>query len=94
MAVLFVLTSALICIFAGFAFGLMKNPPFVEKESGIKFNLTGIFWTSIIVYMISLYCVFAASAYRNALADFVKDNPTEEDTFSKAFEDRADAGSA
>jgi uncharacterized membrane protein len=92
--VLFVLTSALICIFAGFAFGLMKNPLFGTAESSIKFNLTGIFWTSIVVYFISLYCVFAASAYRNALAGFVRDNPTDEDTFSRAFESRADAESA
>jgi hypothetical protein len=91
---LFVLVSALICIFAGFAFGLMKNPLFEAKESGIAFNLTGVFWTSIFVYLLSLYCVFSASAYRNALTEFVKDNPIDEDTFSKAFENRADVGPA
>jgi hypothetical protein len=91
---MFVLIASAICIFAGFAFGLMKNPIFEGKDSGVEFNLSGIFWVSIIVYFISLYCVFSASAYRNALTDFVKDNPLDEDAFSKAFEDRRDAGSA
>jgi hypothetical protein len=91
---MFVLISSAICIFAGFAFGLMKNPIFEGKESGVEFNLSGIFWVSIIVYLISLYCVFSASAYRNALTDFVKDNPSDEDELSQALKDRRDARSA
>jgi hypothetical protein len=87
----FVLFSAMICLFAGFAFSLMKNPIFLPENSVVHFNTNGIFWTSIAVYVISLYCIFSASAYRNAMADFVKDNSREEDKFSSDFANRSDA---
>ncbi|MGY4168351.1 hypothetical protein [Bradyrhizobium sp. USDA 4529] len=87
----FVLVSAMICLFAGFAFSLMKNPIFLPKDSPVHFNANGIFWTSIVVYVFSLYCIFSASAYRNAMAEFVRDTPREEDTFSAQFENRTHA---
>ncbi|MGX4806947.1 hypothetical protein [Bradyrhizobium guangdongense] len=87
----FVLVSALICLFAGFAFSLMKNPIFLPKDSPVHFNTNGIFWTSIFVYLFSLYCIFSASAYRNAMAEFVRETPREEDTFSTQFENRPHA---
>jgi hypothetical protein len=87
----FVLFSAMICLFAGFAFSLMKNPIFLPKDSPVHFNANGIFWTSIVVYVFSLYCIFSASAYRNAMSEFVRDTAREEDTFSTQFENRANA---
>ena len=90
--VAFVLFSALICIFAGFAFSLMKNPVFVPTtETSLKFNPHGIFWASTFIYGLSLYCIFAASAYRNAMTGFVRDNRTDEEVFSKQWEERSDA---
>jgi hypothetical protein len=86
----FVLASAVICIFAGFAFSLMRNPIFdLHAPDAVSFNTRGIFWTSIVLYLISLYCVFSASAYRNALSEFVRDGSNDEAAFSIAFEARA-----
>jgi hypothetical protein len=90
--VAFVLFSALICLFAGFAFSLMKNPVFIPKETSVKFNPEGIFWASTIVYFFSLYCIFSASAYRNAMSGFVRDGRFEEDAFSAAWEKRGSNG--
>jgi hypothetical protein len=87
----FVLFSALICMFAGFSFSLMKNPVLISHEQVIKFNLSGIFWASIIVYVLSLYCFFFASAYRNAMAGFVRTTHKDEDTFAAEWESRSDA---
>ena len=80
----FVLVSAVICIFAGFAFGTMKNPALVPV-SGVVLNSNGIFWTSIFIYLLSLYCVFSASVYRNALSDFLQDSSSGEESFSLAI---------
>ena len=88
--VAFALFSALICVFAGFAFSLMKNPIFSTKDAGIQLNLTGIFWASIGIYVFSLYCFFSASAYRNAMTGFVQDTHVEEDSFSAEWETRSD----
>ncbi|WP_316159085.1 MULTISPECIES: hypothetical protein [unclassified Bradyrhizobium] len=90
----FVLFSAVICVFAGFAFSLMKNPVLSSHESGIKFNLSGVFWASVFTYLFSLYCFFAASAYRNAMTDFVKSARLDEDTFATEWERRSNAQNA
>jgi hypothetical protein len=90
----FVLFSAVICVFAGFAFSLMKNPVLNAHESTIKFNLTGIFWASVCAYLFSLYCFFAASTYRNAMTGFVKSARSDEDTFASEWERRSNARSA
>jgi|SRR5581483_4575938 hypothetical protein len=89
----FVLFSALICVFAGITFSLMKNPVFSESPA-ITFNFVGIFWLSIAVYIFSLYCFFSASAYRNAMAGFMTETHTDEDVFATAWEARSDARSA
>lgn len=86
----FVLFSALICVFAGIIFSLMKNPVLASHEQVIRFNLSGIFWSSLGLYIFSLYCFFSASAYRNAMAGFMSDVHTEEDTFALAWETRSD----
>src|SRR5262249_21923518 len=54
----------------------------IPKESAIKFNPEGIFWASTLTYFLSLYCIFSASAYRNAMTGFVRDNRFDEDAFS------------
>jgi hypothetical protein len=87
----FILFSAVICVFAGFAFSLMKNPVLTAHESTIKFNLTGVFWASVCAYLFSLYCFFAASAYRNAMTGFVKSTRSEEDKFADEWGRRSDA---
>jgi uncharacterized membrane protein (DUF485 family) len=86
----FVIYSALICVFAGFSFSLMKNPV-LSSHTEIKFNLPGIFWASLIVYLLSLYCFFSASVYRNAMEGFVKATPSDEDKFATDWERRSDA---
>lgn len=94
----FMFFSALICIVSGFSFSLMKNPAMSNDVT--RLNLNGIFWTSIGLYLFSLYCIFWASAYRNAMAPFVGDGPTrdstdparqttrDEDDFSQQWEQR------
>ncbi|MFO1097396.1 MAG: hypothetical protein U1E81_03740 [Xanthobacteraceae bacterium] len=86
----FIIFSALICIFSGFSFSLLRNPALSLSIPSTNFNLTGIFWSSIILYLFSLFCFFSASAYRNAMAGFVRDSRTEEDQFAVAWENRAD----
>jgi hypothetical protein len=90
----FILFSAVICVFAGFAFSLMKNPVLAAHGDVIKFNLNGIFWLSVGSYIFSLYCFFAASAYRNAMAGFVKSSPADDDKFAREWERRSNAGNA
>jgi uncharacterized membrane protein len=88
----FVFFSALICVFAGIIFSLMKNPVLTSHAEAIEFNQSGIFWASILVYAFSLYCFFFASAYRNAMSSFVNDEHSEEDAFSREWEARSNAG--
>jgi hypothetical protein len=87
--VAFVLFSALICVFAGFAFSLMRNPIFAANDAAVQLNVTGIFWASIAIYIFSLYCFFSASAYRNAMTGFVQNTHVEEDRFAIAWENRS-----
>jgi|HubBroStandDraft_6_1064221.scaffolds.fasta_scaffold554790_2 hypothetical protein len=87
----FVLFSALICVLAGIIFSLMKNPVLTSHDQVIRFNQSGIFWSSIGVYVFSLYCFFSASAYRNAMAGFMSAGHTDEDTFAAAWESRSNA---
>src|ERR1043166_5657528 len=86
--VAFVLFSALICVFAGFAFSLMRNPIFAANDAAVQLNVTGIFWASIAIYIFSLYCFFSASAYRNAMTGFVQNTHVEEDRFAIAWGNR------
>lgn len=87
----FVLFSALICVLAGIIFSLMKNPILASQEEAIKFNQSGIFWSSIAVYIFSLYCFFCASAYRNAMSGFMDAASTDEDKFADAWKVRSNA---
>ena len=87
----FIIFSVVICIFAGFAFSLMKNPALISQTPISKFNHSGIFWLSIIVYLLSLYCFFSASAYRNALSGFVKATHSEGGDFARKWKARSDA---
>lgn len=90
----FVFFSAMICIVAGITFSLMKNPGISNDVT--KLNLDGIFWTSIALYLFSLYCFFWASAYRNAMAPFLTAGDSgddrgqygtrDEDDFSKQWQ--------
>jgi hypothetical protein len=93
----FMFFSAMICIVSGFSFSLMKNPAMSSDLT--KLNVDGIFWTSSALYLFSLYCIFWASAYRNAMAPFIgRDNDgggdparaatKEEDDFSQQWEER------
>lgn len=96
----FILFSAAICLLAGFVFSLMKNPAL--SNDATKLNVDGIFWTSIVLYLFSLYCFFSASAYRNAMAPFLSNTQaepdgapaarSEEDTFAAEWERRNNAG--
>lgn len=85
-ATTFVACSAFICLVAGVTFSLTKNPGL--SNDAAKLNLEGIFWSSIVLYVFSLYCLFWASAYRNAIGPFLNgsdnsDNaPREEDSFA------------
>lgn len=90
----FILFSAVICVFAGFAFSLMKNPVLTAEHSAIRFNLHGIFWASVFTYIFALYCFFSASVYRNAMTDFVKSSRSDEDDFATEWERRSNAASA
>lgn len=90
----FVFFLAMICIVAGITFSLMKNPAIANDPT--KLNLNGIFWTSITLYLFSLYCFFWASAYRNAMAPFLTAGVSndelgpygarEEDDFSRQWQ--------
>jgi hypothetical protein len=88
---LFVLFSALLCVIAGFAFSLMKNPVLESHQDVIQLNFSGIFWASVCAYVFSLYCFFCASVYRNAMADFVAGIREEEDSFAIEWETRSNA---
>jgi hypothetical protein len=72
----------------------MKNPVLTAHNDVVKFNLNGIFWLSVSAYIFSLYCFFAASAYRNAMAGFVKSSPADDDRFAREWERRSNAGNA
>jgi hypothetical protein len=87
----FILFSVLICIIAGFAFSLMKNPALITQSTAFKLNHSGIFWLSIALYLLSLYCFFSASVYRNAMSGFVKSGHADEDSFAEAWASRTNA---
>ena len=77
----------------------MKSPTISVKST--ELNASGIFWTSIVLYLFCLYCIFSASAYRNAIAPFASGDTRnrngiaqaeiEEDAFARRLEERRNA---
>ncbi len=87
----FVVMAMLICVFSGLFIGIIRSP-LVQSYSN-KLNMGGIFWASILTYSMSLYIVFTASVYRNALEDHVRrgGQSREADEFASEFKEARDA---
>ncbi|WP_156954701.1 hypothetical protein [Pseudooceanicola nanhaiensis] len=60
----FLVSSILICIFSAFLYGTIRTDADVSGTSLDDPSTKNLFWTSAIIYIFSLSCLFCATVYR------------------------------
>jgi len=77
----FLLFSLFVCISSGFFFGVIRIPEL--QSSSLPIDHLSAIRIGAVMFIAALICLFCASAYRNAIEEFVRNiNLNEDDVFS------------
>lgn len=87
--ILFVCSTAFMCLLSGFAFTLLKNPQISTGDGGSQLNHSGIVLLSWLILFISTLIFFCVTTYKNMLDGAVRDGfPKQTDEFVDAWMNR------